>query len=86
MGKQNIAIAKDPESRKLYLKHLLHDVEAIERMLENNLFESGVNRIGAEQEFCLVDKYFKPSLNAVEVLQKSGLFVILTTPIIMLMQ
>ncbi len=70
MGEQNIAIAQDPESRKSYLKHLLHDVEAIERMLENNQFESGINRIGAEQEFCLVDKYFKPSLNALEVLQK----------------
>jgi len=70
MGKLKLSIAKDPESRKLFLKHLLHDVEAIERMLENNQFESGINRIGAEQEFCLVDRYFKPSQKAVEVLEK----------------
>lgn len=44
MGEQNIAIAQDPELRKLYFKHLLHDVEAIDRMLENNQFESGINR------------------------------------------
>ncbi len=70
MGNQRLSIAKDPESRKKFLKQLLHDVEAIEIMLENQQFETGVNRIGAEQEFCLVDKYFKPSLNALDILQK----------------
>jgi len=70
MGTQKISIAKDPQSKKRFLIHLLHDVEAIEQMLDRGQFESGVTRIGAEQEFCLVDKHFKPSLNAVEVLQK----------------
>lgn len=70
MGTQKISIARDPESKKRFLKHLIHDVEAIEQMLDRGLFESGVTRIGAEQEFCLVDKHFKPSLNALEVLQK----------------
>jgi len=67
MGEQRLSIARDPESRKKFLKQLLHDVEAIEQMLANNQFETGVSRIGAEQEFCLVDKYFKPSKNALEV-------------------
>jgi CBS domain-containing protein len=66
MGKQKLSIAKDPETRKRFLKSLLHDVEAIERMLEEGLFESGISRIGAEQEFCLVDKYFRPSVHALE--------------------
>ena len=70
MGEQKLSIAKDPESRKAFLKHLLHDVEAIELMLEQKTFESGVKRIGAEQEFCLVDKYYKPSLNSLGVLEK----------------
>lgn len=70
MGEQKLSIAKDPESRKLFLKHLLHDVEAIDQMLQNNQIESGVTRIGAEQEFCLVDKYFKPSMNALTILEK----------------
>lgn len=70
MGSQKLSIAKDPESRKLFLKHLLHDVEAIDQMLENHQIESGINRIGAEQEFCLVDKYFKPSMNALEIMEK----------------
>lgn len=70
MGEQKLSIAKEPESRKLFLKHLLHDVEAIDEMLQNGQIESGISRIGAEQEFCLVDKYFKPSMNALEILEK----------------
>lgn len=69
MGQQKLSIAKDPETRKHFLKHLLHDVEAIEKMIELDLFEKGVTRIGAEQEFCLVDSHFKPSKNASSVLQ-----------------
>lgn len=70
MGEQKLSIAREPESRKKFLKHLLNDVEAIEQMLQNNQFESGVSRIGAEQEFCLVDKYFKPSMNALDILER----------------
>lgn len=69
MGTQKLKLAKDPGTRKLFLKHLLNDVEAIEQMLEKGMFESGVKRIGAEQEFCLVDSHFKPSKNASSVLQ-----------------
>lgn len=69
MGEQKLKLAKDPETRKLFLKHLLHDVEAIEQMLDEGMFESGVTRIGAEQEFCIVDSHFKPSKNASSVLQ-----------------
>ena len=69
MGQQKLSIAKDPEARKNFLKHLLHDVEAIEQMMEAKMFEKGVTRIGAEQEFCLVDSHFKPSKNSTSVLQ-----------------
>jgi len=70
MGTHDISIAKDPHSKRRFLKHLMHDVEAIEAIMERGLFESGITRIGAEQEFCLVDRHFKPSLNALDVLQK----------------
>jgi len=70
MGEQNFSIAKDPESRKKFLKHLLHDVEAIDRMIRDDLIEKGKKRVGAEQEFCIVDKYFKPSKSAPDILHK----------------
>jgi CBS domain-containing protein len=69
MGMQNLSIARDPESRKIFLKQLLRDVEAIEKMLENRQFETGISRIGAEQEFCIVDSHFKPSRHAPDILQ-----------------
>ena len=70
MGTHDISIARDAHSKRKFLKHLMHDVEAIEAIMERGLFETGITRIGAEQEFCLVDKHFKPSMNADEVLQK----------------
>jgi len=63
MGTQKIAIARDPESRKRFLRHLLQDVKAFDRMMEEGLIEKGINRIGAEQEFCIVNRFFKPSKN-----------------------
>lgn len=70
MGTQKISMARDPESRKRFLQHILHDIEAVERMEAEGMFETGVTRIGAEQEFCLIDKYCKPSRHGLEVLQR----------------
>ncbi len=38
-------------------------------MLDNELFETGIHRIGAEQEFCLVSKNWRPEKNADEILR-----------------
>jgi CBS domain-containing protein len=43
-------------------------MQALEIMLERGMFESGTTRIGAEQEFCFVDKNLRPSLIGLEVL------------------
>lgn len=53
-----------------FMRALLTDIEAVEYMLNHQWFETGVSRIGAEQEMCLVDaKTFKPLPLAVEVLE-----------------
>ncbi len=41
--------------RRRYMKALLNDVHAFERMLEEERFETGIRRIGAEMEMFLVD-------------------------------
>lgn len=69
MGTQDISIATDPESRKKFLRYLLTDVEAFEKMLKEGMIESGKKRIGAEQEFCLVNRFFKPSKLGPEILE-----------------
>ena len=38
-------------------------------MLDNEWFETGVTRIGAEQEICLMDNYYKPTLTAIPILE-----------------
>jgi predicted transcriptional regulator len=69
MGSQSVKAIKSLKDRKEYLYHLLNDVKALELMIENDLFEKGVQRIGAEQELCLIDKKYRPSKKALEVLR-----------------
>ncbi len=68
MGSEKVSILKDSTSRINFTKHLLKDVEALEIMLKNGLFEKGVQRIGAEQELCFVDSSWRPAPIAMEVL------------------
>ncbi len=70
MGFQNVQPIKTLEERNKLIHFILHDIEALERMLKEGLIEKGVHRIGAEQEFCLVDKSFRPSFNALQILDK----------------
>ncbi|MEL6810172.1 MAG: CBS domain-containing protein [Bacteroidota bacterium] len=68
MGEQKVLQAtKDHAS---FTRHLLDDISALEYMLENNLFEKDIVRIGAEQEFCLVDTDWRPANNSVGLLQQ----------------
>lgn len=68
MGEHRISIAEHSEERKAFLKHLLHDVQALDIMIEQGLLETGVSRIGSEQEFFIVDKHYKPSRNGPDIL------------------
>lgn len=53
-----------------FMRALLVDIEAVEYMLDHQWFETGVARIGAEQEICVVDaKTYKPLPQAVEILE-----------------
>ena len=55
-----------------FMKALLADLSALEQMLETGRIESGVHRIGAEQEMFLVDRAMRPAPVAMEVLQRAG--------------
>lgn len=68
MGEHSIRIAEYSEERSAFLQHLLHDVQALDLMVERGLIETGIARIGAEQEFFLVDRHFKPTRNGPEIL------------------
>ena len=71
MGEQNVSTFKDEAQRKKFMRAILNDVQALEYMLDNDWFEKGITRIGAEQEMCLVhNKSFKPAPMAMEALEK----------------
>ena len=68
MGEQKVNRALTEERKALFIKHLLDDVKALEKMLENDQIEKGITRIGAEQEFCLVTKDWRPASNNQDIL------------------
>lgn len=68
MGDFNVRQDSGEELRRNFMKLLLDDVRALERMLDMDMFESGVRRIGAEQEMFLVDRASRPAPIAMEVL------------------
>jgi CBS domain-containing protein len=70
MGSHYVKAIESLSERKDFLYHLLNDVKALDIMIENDLFEKGVQRIGAEQELSLIDKNFHPSKNALKILSK----------------
>ncbi len=72
MGEQKVSRIANDSSRAELVRHLLNDVRALEIMLEKNLFERGTIRIGAEQEFFLVDENWKPSDKALHILEEIG--------------
>lgn len=68
MGEQAVRKFKDVSERIHFTKHLLADLEALDQMIKDKVFESGVSRIGAEQEFCIVDRNWEPSERSSEIL------------------
>lgn len=69
MGEQDVRRESEAEEIRVFLKHLLNDVRAFEKMLEDDLFETDIRRIGAEQELFLVDSHWRPAAIATEVLE-----------------
>jgi hypothetical protein len=61
MGEQDVKETTDDISQRVFVKALLDDVNALEDMLERDMFETGVRRIGAEQEMFLVDRTMGPA-------------------------
>jgi CBS domain-containing protein len=72
MGDHDVMPELDEQKEQLFMKALLDDLRALDYMLDNDLIESGVRRIGAEQEMFLVDENLRPAPVSVEVLQHAN--------------
>lgn len=51
MGDQQVSpLSRD--SKSAFLRHLIQDIEALDRLVAEGKIEQDVTRIGAEQEYC----------------------------------
>jgi CBS domain-containing protein len=58
------------ESRREYMLALLRELQAMQRMVDENMFERGVSAIGAEQELFLVDAAYHPTKGALKIIER----------------
>jgi CBS domain-containing protein len=72
MGVQEIDQEQGGHQHRATIQHVLNDLRALELMLEKGMFESGVRRIGAEQEIALVDSAYELAPCGPEVLDALG--------------
>src|SRR5690554_4071413 len=68
MGALDVYVVETKEQRKQFVSAILKDMKALDLMLERDMFDRGNIRIGAEQEFCLVDKHLRPAMIGIDVL------------------
>lgn len=69
MGEHRFTLKTSEASLADYIEHLLLDIEALELLISNDRFEKGITRIGAEQEFCIVTKDWRPGKNSDAILK-----------------
>jgi CBS domain-containing protein len=71
MGQQDINDSgKSADEVRLFMRHLLRDIQALEHMLEHDMFETNRSRIGAEQEYFLVNQNMRPAAIGDKVLEQ----------------
>lgn len=68
MGSPDVFVVRTKEQRKACVTAILNDMKTLERMLDEGLFERDNPRIGAEQEFCLVDHHLRPAMIGPKIL------------------
>ena len=71
MGDHSVERQADERQIQVYMKALLEDLRALAFMLQDGRIESGVARIGAEQEMFLIDRELRPAPLSIEVLKRA---------------
>ncbi|WP_064792474.1 CBS domain-containing protein [Shewanella woodyi] len=69
MGQQQVNQQSSPDKIRMFMKSLIKDIHALEEMLKKEMFEKDISRIGAEQEFFLVDEHMDPAPLAMTLLE-----------------
>jgi len=72
MGEERVKLADSNEQVQTFMKHVLRDLRALQKMLDEDWIETDTMRIGAEQELCMVDPHGKVFPKSLEVLEALG--------------
>jgi CBS domain-containing protein len=72
MGEHNVRPTNHDAAQQKFMRSLLEEVRALEQMIDRGMIESGIRRIGAEQEMFIVDKAFGPANKAIQILDQVG--------------
>src|SRR5262249_4009382 len=72
MGEHSVSTEHDSRQSQAFMKSLLADVSALERMIEAGRIESGVRRLGAAQGMFLIYRAMRPAPAALGILEKPG--------------
>ena len=70
MGVNRVSIISNSREREAFIRRMLGDIQALESMIEMDMIERGITRIGAEQELCLVDSTWRPAPIISEILKE----------------
>ncbi len=70
MGDQQIS-PLNSQAKKDFLRNLVSDINALEQMINDGLIETGITRIGAEQEYCLVRPDLRPAMLGPKILSQN---------------
>lgn len=70
MGMLKVTRLTEPKEKAGYIHQLIKDIKALDLMIQKGLIEKTPIRIGAEQEFCIVDDHYMPNGIALEVLKE----------------
>lgn len=70
MGDHQVRAGSNAEEMRGFTRAVLADLEALKLMLERGMFETGIQRVGAEQELALVDPAGRPTPVSAAVLEQ----------------
>ena len=70
MGQQAVKSIQTSREKINFLSFLINDILALDRMIKEDRFEKNKQRIGAEQELCLVDDHYDPARTGPEILPR----------------
>ncbi len=72
MGDKDVITETGNEQLRNFTKAVLNDLQALEKMLDDNYFEENVGRIGAEQEMFVVDSSMNATPLAMKIIEAAN--------------